>query len=29
MVVTRRIDWYSIGGSTTPNRETPPPMPAA
>lgn len=29
MIVTRRIDWYSIGGSMTPNRETPPPMPAA
>ncbi|MGN6150978.1 MAG: cell envelope integrity protein CreD [Lysobacteraceae bacterium] len=29
MIVTRRIDWYSLGSGATPNREAPPPMPAA
>jgi inner membrane protein len=29
MVVTRRIDWYSIGSGAPPPRETPPPMQAA
>lgn len=29
MIVTRRIDWYSIGSGAMPQRETPPPMPAA